>query len=165
MHFTGKSLGREVRTLLCAAAAFLYPLFVQGQASAGQVLVEVKDPSGASMPASGKLVRLSNSTVQEFRTDAQGLYTFEEVPNGRYRLEVSKPGFATQSLVLDVGGSPVNRTVTLPLASEAARVDVVAATPLPGTDIPLDELPVPVQTATARDLEQSGSPGSFRFAK
>ncbi len=34
---------------------------------------------------------------------------------------------------------------------------MVAATPLPGTDIPLDEIPAPVQTATARDLEQTGA--------
>jgi outer membrane cobalamin receptor len=28
---------------------------------------------------------------------------------------------------------------------------------LPGTDLPLDEVPAPVQTATARDLEQTGA--------
>ena len=54
-------------------------------------------------------------------------------------------------------GRPVSRTVTLPLATQASRIDVVAATPLPGTDLPLDEIPAPVQTASARDLEQSGA--------
>ena len=49
------------------------------------------------------------------------------------------------------------RSLILALAPQASRVDVVAATPLPGTDLPLDEIPAPVQTATARDLEQSGS--------
>ena len=41
------------------------------------------------------------------------------------------------------------------LATQASRVDVVAATPLAGTDLPLDEIPAPVQTASARDLEQT----------
>ena len=51
----------------------------------------------------------------------------------------------------------VTRTITMALASQATRVDVVAATPLPGTDIPIADIPAPVQTTNARDLEQSGA--------
>ncbi len=92
------------------------------------------------------------------QTDAQGTYTFSNLSSGRYRLEVSKDGFTTQSMLIDVqSGTPVTRTVTLELAAQASRIDVVAATPLPGTDLPIDQIPAPVQTASARDLEQTGA--------
>ena len=95
---------------------------------------------------------------RKFQTDAQGRYTFSNLADGRYRLEVSKDGFTTQSIPVDVrSGTPVMRTVTLELAAQASRIDVVAATPLPGTDLPIDQIPAPVQTASARDLEQAGA--------
>ncbi len=148
MAFVAKSL----------ATGALFPLLVFGQASSGQLRLQVNDPSGAAVQASGKLERMRGGSLQEFKTNQQGLYAFENIAAGHYRVEISKPGFATQSLVVNVKeGSVVSRTVTLVLASQATRVDVVAPTPLPGTDIPLDELPLPVQTASARDLEQSHS--------
>jgi outer membrane receptor protein involved in Fe transport len=118
----------------------------------------VKDPSGAAVAATGKLENLATGENRNFETDAQGLSTLSGLPDGRYRLEVTKVGFATQSVLVDVkSGSPVSRTITLALAAQASRIDVVAATPLPGTDLPLDQIAAPVQTASARDLEQSGS--------
>ena len=42
-----------------------------------------------------------------------------------------------------------------PTVSE--EVTVIEQTPLPGTTIPTDRLPAPVQTATARDLKESGA--------
>jgi outer membrane receptor protein involved in Fe transport len=110
------------------------------------------------MEASGKLESLASRTDLSFQTGPQGAYTFSNLAAGRYRLEVSKAGFATQSLLIDVeSGTPVSRTVMMALATQASKIDVVAATPLPGTDLPIDQIPAPVQTASARDLEQSGA--------
>ncbi len=133
-------------------------VLLAGQSQTGEIRVQVKDSSGAAMEASGKLDSVASKTDISFQTDSQGTYTFSNLPSGRYRLEVSKVGFATESILIDVQpGTPVSRTVTLALATQASRIDVVAATPLPGTDLPLDEIPAPVQTASARDLEQSGA--------
>jgi outer membrane receptor protein involved in Fe transport len=80
------------------------------------------------------------------------------LPFGRYRLELSKTGFATQSSRIDIkSATPVSRVFAMTLAGQASRIDVVAPTPLPGTDLALDQVPSPVQTASARDIEQSGS--------
>src|SRR5262249_46349106 len=93
-----------------------------------------------------------------FEADAQGVANLSGLSDGRYRLEISKIGFATQAQVVDVrAGSPVSRDITLALATQASKMDVIAATPLPGTDLPIDEIPSPVQTVNARDLEQSGA--------
>jgi outer membrane receptor protein involved in Fe transport len=148
-----------MRTMLCAAAIFFCPVLLHGgQAATGQIHVEVKDPSGAAMEASGKLDSLAPGVARSFQTDAQGRFTFEGLPYGRYRLEISKAGFATQSAVIDVeSGTPVSRTVTMALGALASQVDVVATTPLRGIDLPLNEIPSPIQTATAADMENSAS--------
>src|SRR5665213_415790 len=125
---------------------------LQAQGPGGEIRVEVKDPSGAGMQAAGKL------GTRSFETDAQGVYTFSNLAPGRYRLEVSKDGFVPQSVAIDLAaGAAVTRTPTMALAAQASRIDVVGATPLPGTNLPLDEIPAPVQTASARDLERSGA--------
>ena len=124
----------------------------------GQINLEVKDSSGAVLEASGKLESLSSGVQLSFRTDALGTFRFEGLPYGRYRIEVSKAGFATQSVPVDVqSGTPITRAVTLPLSTQAAKVDVVATTPLPGIDLPLDEIPSAVQTATQADIQNSSA--------
>jgi outer membrane receptor protein involved in Fe transport len=110
------------------------------------------------MAASGRLHSLGAGLDLSFQTDASGVYVFPGLHRGHYRVEVSRNGFATQSVLVNVqSNAPASAMVTMALAAQAARVDVVAATPLPGTDLALDEIAAPVQTATARDIQQSGS--------
>ncbi len=67
-------------------------------------------------------------------------------------------GFAAQTVPIDVHSTePVSRTVTLSLSAQAFRVDVVGATPLAGTDLSPTEIPLPVQAANQRDIENSGA--------
>jgi hypothetical protein len=137
---------------------FLMSILLCGQSQPGEIRIQVQDSSGLATEASGKLESPASNTDLSFQTNPQGAYTFSNLPPGRYRLEVLKIGFATQSLLIDVPpGTPVSRTVTMALATQASRIDVVASTPLPGTDLPIDEIPAPVQTASARDLQQTGA--------
>ena len=84
--------------------------------------------------------------------------------SGHYRLEVSRSGFATQISELDVqSGTPVSRTITLELLSQASSINVVAVTPLPGTDLSRDQIPSAVQTASAKDIEERRIAGPRGF--
>jgi outer membrane receptor protein involved in Fe transport len=150
---------REVGWCLCGASALLSAaLTLHAQRPQGEIRVQVKDPSGAVMEASGKLESLPAGVQRSFQTDALGTYTFGNLPYGRYRLEISKNGFVTQSLQLDVQSvTPISRTVTLALSSEASKVDVVSETPLAGTDLQINQIAGPVQTATAADIANSGA--------
>jgi outer membrane receptor protein involved in Fe transport len=133
-------------------------LIAQAQSSTAELRVQVQDPSGAAAQASGVLEGSALGFNRPFETDAQGGYTFRDLAFGRYRLTISRTGFSSESIELNIRSSaPLTQTIKLKLASQAERVDVVAATPLTGTDIPLAEIPAPVQTATARDLEQTGA--------
>ncbi|MBZ5673924.1 MAG: TonB-dependent receptor [Acidobacteriia bacterium] len=149
---------RIPKALLRQVPLFLLPVLLCGQSQPGEIRIQVQDSSGLAMEASGKLESPASKTDLSFQTDSQGTYTFSNLSPGRYRLEVSKAGFAAQSVLIDVvSGTPVLRTVMMALATQAARIDVVANTPLPGTDLPIDEIAAPVQTASARDLEQTGA--------
>lgn len=141
--------------ILCVVFSFAT---LEAQTPSGELRLQVQDPSGAAMKASGKLQNLDTGSQRRFQTDAQGRYRNATLPYGHYQIDVARSGFATQSVQLELNSStPVIETVTLSPSSQATHIDVVAATPLPGTDLALDEIPAPVQTASARDLDQSGS--------
>ena len=142
-----------------ALAAFLLLSWIAAHAQpAGEIRLQVKDPSGAPMAASGKLEIPAAAISQDFQTDAQGAYTFRNLPYGRYRIEITRSGFVTRSVDIDVKtNAPVSRNVRLALETQATRIDVVATTPLPGTDLSLNQIPTPVQTASAREIQDSGA--------
>ena len=150
-------LGRRdwVLVFLCALA---WALPLRAQDAVGEVRLEVRDPSGAAMQASGTLRGLSTKVVAGFQTDAQGRFVFAMLPYGRYRLEVTSEGFATQAALIDVQSeTPVVRTVTLALASQAYTVEVIGTTPLSGVDLSPREIAAPVQTATDAEIAESGA--------
>jgi outer membrane receptor protein involved in Fe transport len=139
-------------------AILLAAFALQAQSPNGEIHLQIKDPSGAVMAASGKLESLAPGLKQSFKTNAQGTYTFRNLPYGHYRLEISNPGFATQSMLIDVNSeTPLARTITLALSSQTSKVNVVSETPLAGTDLQINQIAAPVQTATAADLANSGA--------
>src|SRR5436190_16475280 len=42
-------------------------------------------------------------------------------------------------------------------AAPGVRIDVISTTPLPGVDLPREEIAAPVQTATDKDIEKAGA--------
>lgn len=150
-----KALQKE--TGLVVAATLLWAGLLHAQHPTGAIRLEVKDPSGAAMEVSGKLENLATGIDRRFRTDTQGKHVLEALAYGRYRLELSSSGFATQSVLMDVESeTPIFRSVTMTLGPAASRVEVVAATPLPGVDLSVDKIPAPVQAASQQDIESSG---------
>lgn len=124
----------------------------------GELRVEVKDPSGNAVETSLKLETLLTGSIRQVQTDAQGRYTFANLAFGRYRLEVSKEGFASQSFLVEVQSTdPVLRTVTLALGAIALQINVVSTTPLPGSELDSRDIPAPTQVATAREIDESGA--------
>lgn len=125
---------------------------LHAQGPSARLRVQVEDTSGAAMQASGKL------DGHTFETDAAGLYDFQNLATGRHQLEISKSGFATQVLTIDLKPGPgVSRVVKLELASQASKVEVVETMPLPGVNQTPDQVAVPIQTATAADVSNSGA--------
>ena len=100
--------------------------FVFSQGTTGQISGTVTDPNGAVVPgASVKATNLETNLVRETTTGDQGIYSFQLLPPGRYKVEVAASGFAafeveavvniTQTTTVDanVGISGGNTTVTV----------------------------------------------------
>src|SRR5271154_6559506 len=110
--------------------------FLWAQAN-GDIRLEVKDPSGAVTRASGTLRNLDTGAERTFETDAQGSFDFASLPYGQYQIRISKNGFVTQTVRVEVrSAAPVSQTVTLALGSQRTSLDVISIAPLSGTTIP-----------------------------
>jgi len=60
---------------------------------------QITDSSGAAAPnASIKISNIETGVALDYTTNEQGLYVAPSLNPGRYRLDVSSPGFATQSI-------------------------------------------------------------------
>lgn len=128
------------------------------QQTSGELRVEVKDPTGKALIATGALENLATGVSRSFQTDAKGRFTLSGLSFGRYRLEISQRGFASQSLLVDVqSAAPITRSITLELAGLAFNVDVIASTPLPGADLGAYEIASPVQAAPSSDVRSSNA--------
>ncbi len=138
-------------------AALLLPVILFGQAVTGDLKIDVRDSSGAPVSATGIVVNLNSGVRRPFETDDQGSHTLSGLPYGRYQVQVSKEGFSTASVVVDVQSPATSRSITLAVGRQRFSVDVVSMTPLPGVDRSRDEIPLPVQTGTAKEFEASGS--------
>ncbi|MCW5978709.1 MAG: carboxypeptidase regulatory-like domain-containing protein [Bryobacteraceae bacterium] len=116
-------VGAFVAALLAAAVAF-------GQATDGHITGTVLDATGAVIPgADVELTNVTTDVVRAARSDGSGIYRFQNVLAGRYRLTVRAEGFAPATVEnIDI---TLNRAttlnVTLGLAAVASQVDVVEA--------------------------------------
>lgn len=173
-----RSAARFASTLfligLCALSAFAQ----QGTAT---VRGTVKDPQGNVVSgASVKLISLANSSVRNSTTRNDGLFSFEAVRVGDYRVEVEAAGFK-KGVVTDIHAlvsSPTSVDVQLEIGdlAESVTVSATSAELLVNredatlgsafvnkqiTQLPLEARNVPslltLQTATTRDGYVAGS--------
>ena len=143
---------------LCGTFLSLTPAILAQTVSNGEIRLQVNDSSGAPMQAFGTLRNTSTGAVRNFQTDAKGTFDFTSLAYGSYRLAVSQSGFNSEGVSIDLqSAEPVSRTITMTIGEQSAKVEVVAATPLAGTNLSADQIPGPVQTATAEDLATSGA--------
>ena len=137
--------------LTAVAAAF-------SQVDTGEIRLEVKDPAGNDMQARGTLTSVTGEFRRTFETDGLGRFTLENLPYGRYTLQLSREGFATESLFIDLySKDPAIRTVTMAIRTVASNVDVVSVTPIAGVELQLKDIAAPVQSGTEADIELSGA--------
>jgi hypothetical protein len=101
------------------------------QSNSGELRLTVTDPGGLPIQGVVELVSDANQFRQTLDTDAQGLLVARRLPFGRYRIAVSRTGFATFTGLLDLRTAlPTDYHVTLALAPVQAQVTVGAAATL-----------------------------------
>jgi hypothetical protein len=122
--------GRELAMMVGLWGVLLFISSSPSFASdAGSVSGTVADPSGAVVRAAIVIIRNSDTGVQQSRTtDADGLYTFPELPAGHYQIEIAAPGFKPylQTGLALAASAVLKVDVELELKSEATTVEVSA---------------------------------------
>src|SRR6185503_13867909 len=105
------------------AVLFAFAQFAQSMT--GELRLTVSDPAGLPLQSRVALVSEANHIAQTLDTGADGVGVAKRLPFGRYRVEVTHPGFATYSTLLDIQSAlPMEYHVTLTLASVQAQVTV-----------------------------------------
>jgi hypothetical protein len=87
--------------------------------------VEVRDPVGAGVSASGEILSQGNEFRRSFQIGNDGNYVLQDLPYGVYRLSVQAQGFAVWSDVVEVHSVvPIRVGVPLSVASITTKVQV-----------------------------------------
>lgn len=139
----------------------LFPLLDQGPAarpdgqSRGQIRLQVSDPTGATLKASGRLVG-PGGVNRSFQTGIQGEAILSDLPFGHYRVELSRSGFAPRTIAIDVTSTgPVSQQISMTVQRASTSLTIISPTPIGQADQPLDQIPVNVQGLSAKNLEDS----------
>lgn len=99
-------------------------------AQTGQLTGVVTDPNGAVLPgANVTITNLDTKITRQTRTTEEGFYSFQLLPPGKYRLEVTAPGFEkyeaevtiniTQTTALDIRMDVAGKKESIIVVSEA----------------------------------------------
>ena len=163
------------RAVVFASAAMVL-LFASGaaraQALSGTIQGTVVDPSDSNIP--GATVKIQNPVsgyMRETMTDANGAFTFVNIPFNPYHLTVSAQGFADSTEDVDVKSSvPValmkialklsGATTSVTVSENAA--DLLEVTPEEHTDVDrslIEDLPLESQSSSVSSLITLSSPG------
>src|SRR5260370_14568824 len=120
-----------------AQGALLYSLLalsymIPGYAksiNSGTVRGTVTDPTGAVVAGAQVLMRNPvTGYEQTVRTDSDGKFRFNNIPQNNYRLSATAPGFTAATQEVDVRSSvPITTNFSLKLAVSSTTVDVQAS--------------------------------------
>lgn len=113
------------------AALVLLSCSVVALAVQGEIVLQgqVVDPQGQAIVGAEVALRAPGEAPEKTaRTDASGRFRFEGLAPGRYRLQVSSPGFASRARSLELDGSE-SLVVRLDLARFVQEVVVSASMP------------------------------------
>ncbi len=130
VEVSGTCFERPMRNPVLASAVAIF-VFVFARplvaATGGSISGTVCDPSGAVIPgAQLVLVNEGQQTTHRTQSDSEGLYSFPNLPVGKYDLTISAQGFATQRRTdLSVDADAALRVdATLAVGSHADTVTV-----------------------------------------
>ncbi len=125
--------------VFCVSVIVACSPFALGQATDGNVVGAILDPTGASVPgATVELESVATGVKRGATTNRIGSYRFDNVPVGLYRIVVQSSGFSTTAL--ENVSVALNRTTTANIGLELGQVT---------TEIVVDEAPALIDTTSA----------------
>jgi vitamin B12 transporter len=119
----------------------------------------VADPLGARVSGAAVKLLRDGTVVKDASSDAEGNFSFDALPSGRYQIEVSSPGFSTRTTdpVFVAGGARVSVDVALPIGPLEESVSVTSA----ATDLLPSQTGAPVTVLDSTTLALLGKTDVF----
>ncbi|HEY6305492.1 MAG TPA: TonB-dependent receptor [Candidatus Angelobacter sp.] len=125
---------RDVVILVATCLALVWCIPSVGQVLKGSISGTVVDPQGAVVSgAQVKATQTAENSVNTTTTDNAGLFRFNLIPSGNYKVEVSSKGFKTavqNDVAVTAGHTSDLGTVKLAVGGATESVEVTAAAPL-----------------------------------
>lgn len=144
---------------LSPAVILVFSIAAFSQGTTGQISGVITDPNGAVVPgASVKATNTATNLERQTTTNGEGVYSFQLVPPGTYKIEITATGFSTQSLnavvnitqttsadiQLSIGVNPDDNMVTINAGSSQIQTET-AQTGRVVTGETLRQLPLPTR--------------------
>jgi TonB-dependent Receptor Plug Domain len=115
---------KRLALLLCFSPA----LPGLGQATHGELQLNISDPGSHGVRAAVRIVSQANQLSTSIYTNAEGQSTIGHLPFGLYRVEIHESGFADVAETVEIRSSiPVHRSIQLKISSVNQSVVVTSA--------------------------------------
>jgi hypothetical protein len=125
---------RDVLVLVATSLTLLWAIPSVGQVLKGSISGTVTDPQGAVVSgAQVKATQTSTGQVLTTKSDSSGLFRFNLIPAGNYKIEISAQGFKTEvqsDVIVGAGRDSGLGEMHLAIGGASETVEVTAAAPL-----------------------------------
>src|SRR5271169_1188526 len=116
---------RFIRIIGLVACVWFLALPAAAQRDRGELQIEVRDPQGAVLSASGELVSQGNQFHLDFTVGDDGRYAAQDLAFGVYRVSVSRSGFVPTVQLVEIRSMvPQHLSLTLGLKPVETQVQV-----------------------------------------
>lgn len=124
------------------------------QQTSGSIAGTIVDPLGARIAGAAVTLLRDSQIAKETKSDTQGNFSFDALPEGRYRLQASSGGFQlrTTNQMFLAAGAKATVEVSLPLGPLETDVTVTAA----ANEVLPSQIGAPVTVLDARTLDVIG---------
>lgn len=118
-------MARFIRTIGVLICVWFFALPAAAQRDRGELQIEVLDPQGAALSASGELISEGNQFHLNFAVGDDGRYAAQDLAFGVYRVSVSHSGFISAVQLVEIRSMvPQHLSLTLGLKPVETQVQV-----------------------------------------
>src|ERR1700692_3186169 len=118
-------MARIIRIISFLGSVLLITMPAAAQRDRGELQIEVRDPQGATLAASGELVSEGNQFHLNFTIGNDGRYAAQDLAFGVYRVSVSHSGFVTAGQLVEIRSMvPQHLSLTLGLKPIETQMQV-----------------------------------------
>jgi hypothetical protein len=103
--------------------ACIFALPAAAQQDRGELVIEVRDPQGATLSASGELISEGNQFHLNFAIGDDGRYIAQNLAFGAYRVSISRAGFVPAVQLIEIR-SPIPQRLALTLGLKPVEIQL-----------------------------------------